>query len=210
MPRPKTVLQSEFPYHIGARSINREWFELPMCEVWQLMAEQLHFVHHAFKLRIHAFVLMHNHFHLIASTPDGNLSEAMAWFMRETSRSLTRAGNRINQSYGGRHYRSVMATPIYYLNAYKYLYRNPVQAGLCESVQDYPFSTLSGLLGHRHLLIPVGDDQTLFSDIEGTLSWLNHQPKAEDWEAVKRALHRPEFAFPRPNNRPHHLEFDAL
>jgi putative transposase len=209
MTRRQTILQSEYPYNVGARSINKEWFSIPMPRVWEIMEEQLYFIHHAFSVRIHAFMLMSNHFHLIVSTPDSNLSEAMCWFMRETSRALTRAGNRINQSYGGRYFRSLILQPNYYLSAYKYLYYNPVHAGICQNVLQYPFSTLPGLLGMKRLFIPVLDD-TLFDDVEGTLGWLNRAPDPRDWEAVGKASHRKAFSFPRENSRRHHLETDTL
>jgi REP element-mobilizing transposase RayT len=210
MPRRHSILQSDFPYHIGARCINRDWFCLPMSEVWEIMSEQLAFIHHAYGVKIHAFVLMNNHFHLIISTPNSNLSEAIGWFMRESSRTLTRAGNRINQTYGGRHFRSILTSHHYFLNAYKYLYHNPIQAGICENALDYPFSTLPGLLGRRRLLIPVVEDLTLFSDVDGTLQWINKKPTDENWNAVKYAGRKREFKFAKINGRPHPLENDML
>ncbi len=210
MARAHTILQSQYPYHVGARCINQEWFSLPMDFVWEVMCEHLHFIHHAFGVHILAFVLMDNHFHLLIYTPRANLSEAMAWFMRETSRTLTRAGNRINQTYGGRYYRCVISTHHYYLNAYKYLYHNPVHAGICSNVLDYPYSTLPGLLGHQKLVIPVRHDDTLFNDLDGTIRWINKRPTQENWETVGRALHRKEFKLPRQNGRLHSLEIDSL
>lgn len=79
-------------------------------------------------------------------------------FMRETSRELTRLGNRVNQTYGGRFHRSLLESPIRYLHAYKYVYRNPVRAGKCKSVQEYPFSSIQGLLGETWLDVPVSED----------------------------------------------------
>ncbi len=102
------------------------------------MSEQLTFIQHAFGVKIIAFVLMNNHFHLIIQTPRSNLSKAMEWFMRETSRTLTRLGNRENQTFGQRFFRSMMTKPNYFLNAYKYLYHNPVKARICEDVLSYP------------------------------------------------------------------------
>ena len=210
MARPHTILQSEYPYNIGARNINKDWFSVPMDAVWSIMSEQLFFIHHAFNVKIHAFVLMSNHFHLLLRTPDSNLSLAMEWFMRETSRSLTRVGNRINQSYGGPYYRSVIRSHHSYLNAYKYLYYNPVKAGISQHVASYPYSTLHGLLGHKRMFIPVEKDETLFSDLHGTLQWLNTAPSEEDWEDVRLALRRQEFKLSRDNGRRHHLEINAL
>ncbi len=210
MGRPHTILQAEFSYNVGARCINKDWFSIPMNEVWEIMSEHLNFIHHGFDARIQAFVLMSNHYHMLLRTPLANIDHIMAWFNRETSRTLTRAGNRINQTYGGKYFRSVITSPHYFLNAYKYTYYNPVKAGICANVLDYPYSTLPGLLGRRKILIPVQEDLILFSDVEGTLSWLNRAPSEKNWKAVRAALHRPEFYFAKLSGRPHPLEVNAL
>lgn len=141
---------SEFPYHITARCINRDWFSIDMPAVWEIMTRQLYFTNFAFNLRIHSFVLMSNHFHMIVRSPEANLSVAMSYFMRETSREITRRSHRINQTYGSRFHRSLIA--------YKYVFRNPVEAGLCNRVEDYEFSSLKGVLGERWLDVPISED----------------------------------------------------
>lgn len=85
-----------------------------------------------------------------------------------------------------------------------------MKAGLCERAEYYPYSTLSGLLGRGHLVIPVQEDQTLFSDVEGTLAWLNRVPDVENWEAVRKALRRKTFTLGQVDRNPHPLEFDTL
>lgn len=210
MPRFSTQLQSQFPYHVGARCINREWFHVPIDEVWEIMSEQLFFVHHAYNARILAFILMSNHFHLMIQTPDENLNEIMSWFMRETSRALTKSSKRINQAYGARYFRSILNSHHYYLHSYKYLYANSVQAGLVARVEDYPFSSLPGLLGIKPLYFTVAEDATLFADVEGTLSWLNRPVSEDHWGSVKKALRKKQFKLPKPNRSPHALENDPL
>lgn len=86
MPRLKTILQSEFPYNISARCINREWFNIPMNEVWDIFCHEITETHKKHNLLIHSFILMSNHYHLIASTPDSNISQCMQHFMRECGR----------------------------------------------------------------------------------------------------------------------------
>lgn len=210
MPRSKVPLQSQLPYHVGARSINADWFAIPMDEVWRIMCNQLFFIHHAFQVEILAFVLMNNHFHLLIRTPLGNLSSAMGWFMRESSRDLTRAGNRINQAYGGRFHRSLIATNHYLLNAYKYVYANPLKAGIADRAEHYPYSTLPGLLGWNQLLIPVSEDPFLFPDLEGTLDWLNRPVDSSHWDSVRNALRKKEFKLAKLNKLNHPLEVDLL
>ncbi|MCB0340724.1 MAG: transposase [Bdellovibrionales bacterium] len=197
MPRKPFINSSEFPFHITARCINKEWFHLPMPAVWTVMENYLYFIHHEYKIILHAFVLMTNHFHLIATAPEANISEAMNYFMRETSRNLTEASGRINQTYGSRFFRTLIESEHYYQHAYKYVYRNPVEAGLTNKVEDYPYSTLHGLMGRSHTLIPTTYDDTLFSDLEATLNWLNQPPQRDDLSAVQSALRKRVFKLPR-------------
>lgn len=212
MPRPKTILQSEYPYHVSARCVNKEWFTLPLQKVWEIMERHLYFLSIGFNARIHSFVLMNNHFHLILSTPSANLSQSMAYFMKATSDEITYQTGRINQTYGARHYKTIIESYHYFLNAYKYVYRNPVDAGLVKRVELYPYSTLRGLLGYQQLFIPLAEDTTLFSDELGTINWLNEEPCAQDLFSVKEALKRQYFKLSndRVTRRRNNLEIDLL
>ncbi len=204
MPRAKVILQSEFPYHITARCINKEWFSLPMENVWDIFCDELTRVNNTHGLQIHSFILMSNHFHLIASTPQANISKAMHQFMNFSSKRLTRSGNRINQTFAGRHYKCVLDDFRYYMNAYKYNYRNPVHASICKAVEEYPFSSLSIKLGLNKRNMPLVEDTLLNEDVPGILKWLNTPPDPEKLEAVKMGLRRQYFKSKkcRISNRP--------
>lgn len=193
MPRARAILQSEFPYHITARCINREWFNVPMDKVWKIFCEELTRSHDVHNLQIHSFVLMSNHFHLIASTPEANISQAMHQFMYRSSKSLTRLGNRINQTFAGRHYKCVLQEHSYFMNAYKYNYRNPVAAGLCSQVEEYEYSSLPMVLNRMPRLLPLVDDTLVQEDPVGILRWLNTTPDPEKLDAVKMGLRRQLF-----------------
>lgn len=212
MPRLKQVYTPEFPYHITARCHNKEWFDLPLEEVWSVMSNYLYFIHQAYKVDIYAFVLMNNHFHLIIQFPENNMSEAMNYFMRETSRVLSRDSGRINQTYGSRYFRSVIEKSKYLEHVYKYLYRNPVEAGLCRQVEDYAYSTLQIRLGLRKGVIPLTRDLLLEDTPKSTLEWLNKAPKAEDKDEIRRGLKRPKFELTVRNQGRfvHHLEVDSF
>ncbi len=172
------------------------------------MENYLHFLHFVYEVKIHSFVVMPNHFHLIAKFPRANLGEAMNYFMRETSREISRAAGRENHLYGTRVFRSALSSYRYYTHAYKYVYRNPVEAGLALRVEQYTFSTLQSLLGLRHGMTPIEEDSLLFDDIEFQLSWLNRRPDFESRKAVKNGLRKQEFELPlnRKNRRPNELE----
>lgn len=160
------------------------------------MSNYLYFIHHAYKAEIHAFVLMSNHFHLLIRFPENNMSEAMNYFMRESSRMISREAGRINQTYGARNYRTVITKNIHLENVYKYLYRNPVQANICQRVEDYPFSTLQIRLGKRRGVIPLVGDPILEVDVDKTLNWLNMAPDVKDLDEVRKALRHSTFTLP--------------
>jgi hypothetical protein len=143
---------------------------------------------------------MKNHFHLLASDPKLNLSKALRWLMTETSREIGRRTGRKNRVYGQRNFKCLISNYHYYLHAYKYIYRNPVEAYACPRVEDYPYSTLHGLLGKRKLVIPVEED-LLFADFERNLIWLNMSVEKNDWDSVRGALHKSEFKLRKDPKR---------
>jgi putative transposase len=212
MGRKPFICHPDFPYHVTARCINRDWFSIEMPVVWSIMTTHLRFISFAYNIRIQSFVLMSNHFHLIVHAPDCNLSEAMRFFMSESSRDLRSLSTRINCTYGTRFHRSLLSTPQYFFHAYKYLYQNPVQAGICERVEDYPYSTLPALLGNARFDIPIYDDfnwSSLSSRVQ-TLDWLNRQPNEIEWAIVEKSLRKSEFKLPKDNKLPHALESCSL
>lgn len=148
-------------------------------------------------LRLHSFVLMSNHFHLLLTAPNGNLSEALLYFMRETSREITRSSGRINQTYGIRNHKTRIGDYLYFMNSYKYVYQNPVRAGICKNAEDYPYSSLHGLCGLSRLSIPLVEDTILFSPEfdESALKWINTPPEPSLQEEMRLALRRGNMEF---------------
>lgn len=175
MPRKKTILQSIYPYHVTARCINKEWFRLNIGSIWSIFSDYLFILKFHFQFEIHSFVLMNNHFHLIVQTPLGNLSEGMNYFLRETSKEISFQSKRINQTFGGPYCWTLLQSHCYFLNTYKYVYRNPVEAGLSKHCEMYPYSTLAGLLGYQKMNIPLAEDTLLFTPQFNptALYWLN-------------------------------------
>src|SRR5712691_10708182 len=94
MARPLRIDRPGAWYHVTARGIDRRtiyradsdrshWLEL-MPEFVQM-----------FRLRLHAYVLMDNHFHLLAEALEGNLSVAMQWLQTSYSMWFNRKHGRV-------------------------------------------------------------------------------------------------------------------
>lgn len=196
MPRAKRILQADYPYSVTLRSINRMTFEMPIADLWDYSCDLLLFCSYAFKIEIHAFVLMSNHFHLILRTPNANLDKFMGYFNSKLSQEIGYKTSRINQKFGGRYHASIISDLRYYHHAYKYVYRNPVEAKICDAAEDYKYSSINFVLGRDRYRFPVFD--TYFQNIEDhwpTLSWLNTSYKNEEAKLIKASLKKPHFSI---------------
>lgn len=197
MPRKPLLLTDEIVYHVYARTNNRDFFLDQRKEVWRLMTESLLHYGKEQNVRFHAFVLMSNHYHLMVSTPERNLGD----FMRNWSTNFVRRFNfrfqRENHFFGGRYKSSYLTTPLSYAHCLKYCLRNPIDAGICERAEDYPFSTVQENLRRRSLFPLSEPPQGLATDFEGLgdewLSWVNEAYEEWQRESVRRALQRREF-----------------
>jgi REP element-mobilizing transposase RayT len=196
MARKRYFPTDQYPYHVSARAWNKEWFPLPIDQCWKIFSHYLYLITLTYQVRIHSFVLMDNHFHMLITTPQANLAEAMNYLMREVSKTINKQSGRINQVFGGPHHRTVIKSRLYYQHAYKYVYRNPIEAGLCQRVQDYPYSTLKGLLGLEQLTFPAFDNNDLITNAQAQLNWLNTPyPQVDFLEDIRAALKHDEFEF---------------
>lgn len=80
-----------------------------------------------YDVRLYAFVLMANHFHLIVKTPGANLQE----FMRHFNISYTAYFNKLHQRsghlYQGRYKSFLIDVDSYFLEVSRYIHLNPVR-----------------------------------------------------------------------------------
>ena len=101
--------------------------------------------------RVHAWVLMGNHFHLLLETPQPNLVAGMKWLLGVFSQGWNRARRRQGHVFQGR-YKSVPvngsdADSYYFRIVADYIHLNPARAGLAGGrsgkLADYCWSSLS-------------------------------------------------------------------
>jgi hypothetical protein len=149
---------------------------------------------------------------MIVRTPEENLDKVMSHFMRSTANEINKHSGRVNQVYGARYYKTLITNDHYFAHAYKYVYANPLKAGLIDRCERYRFSSLTFLVGNSIALFPVVYDHQLFGDLAGTLRWINQTPAQEDWDMVARGMKKSKFKLAKHNetNRPHRLENDML
>lgn len=216
MARRTLLRTSEYPYHIYARANNQEAFPGELRYVWKTFTGELFLQQVLREVRVHAFVLMPNHFHLLASSPGMDISLVMRDFISASTRILNAKSQRSGRIFGGRYGWTLVTNAAYYAHVYKYVIRNPAKAGLCECVSDYPFSSYAGEIGNVPLPLRIlppnsGFDKFVPCEAQRRDDWLNDPHPAELNEAIRKGLRKKEFKInpARRTRRKLDLKIDA-
>jgi putative transposase len=99
-----------------------------------------------FGWRVHAYVVMRNHFHLAIEIYEPNLSEGMKWLQGTWIRRYNSLRRLIGRPFQGR-YKALLVEPGHALaQVCHYIHLNPVRAGIVPAmkVSTYPHSSLKG------------------------------------------------------------------
>ena len=100
--------------------------------------------------RVHAWVLMSNHYHLMLETPEANLVAGMKWLQNTYTRRFNSRHRLWGRLFGDR-YKAILSeggSDYYYCSLMDYIHLNPVRVGLVrmaegQSVRDYPWSSVA-------------------------------------------------------------------
>jgi putative transposase len=138
-----------YPHHIIQRGNNRQAIFVSQAD-YQTLLNLLLENAQKFKVAIHAYVLMTNHFHLLATpeTSDG-LPQMMQAVGRRYVRWFNDAQGRSGTLWEGRYKSTVIDTDQYLLTCMAYLDLNPVRAGLVGQAADYVWSSYGHYVGQR-------------------------------------------------------------
>lgn len=138
-----------FPHHVMQRGNNRQAIFSSTTD-FQILLEMLEEYARHFGVAVHAYVLMSNHFHLLA-TPES--AKSLPMMMQALGRRYVRHFNRVQQRTGtlweGRYKSTLVQTDRYLLTCMSYIDLNPVRAGIVVRPQDYPWSGYGHYAGLR-------------------------------------------------------------
>lgn len=155
-----------YPHHVIQRGNNRQAIFKTAAD-YQHMLTLLIENAKKFEVDIHAYVLMTNHFHLLA-TPQTEMG--LPQMMQAVGRSYVRYFNDLQTRTGslweGRYRSTLIQTDRYLLTCMAYIDLNPVRAGLAGSALDYLWSSHGFYVGTRSdkLITP----HALFWDLANT------------------------------------------
>ena len=196
-------------YHVTTRGIERRVvFEDPRDyeHFLELLAEMVS----RYGVKVHAYVLMRNHYHLLVQTPHANLSRAMQWLNVSYGVWFNRRRERVGPVFQGRY----KAVPVdgegsWALQASVYLHLNPVRVkglglGKCERKAE------------RHGILPPPTPEVVKARLDALrthpwssyLDYAGYRLKPPEWltcDALwRRAKHRDKTP---PESYRHDMEY---
>ena len=138
-----------YPHHIIQRGNNRQAIFSSVAD-YQVLLALLNENAQKFGVALHAYVLMGNHFHLLA-TP--GTAQGLPQMMQAVGRRYVRYFNdrqgRSGTLWEGRYRSTLIETDRYLLACMAYMDLNPVRAGLVKEAADYPWSSHGHYVGLR-------------------------------------------------------------
>ena len=94
-----------------------------------------------FGIETHVYCLMGNHYHLLLHTPFGNLGRGMRHLNGVYTQFFNRDQARDGALFRGRYKAILVDADAYLLHLSSYIHRNPLEAGMVERLEDYPWSS---------------------------------------------------------------------
>lgn len=137
---PRLVVPNQ-PHHIIQSGIDRQSiFRDP--DDYSVFLGWVREAARQFKLAVHAYVLMPDHFHLLLTPSDNTgLARMMQWIGRKYVPYFNAKYQRVGTLWQGRYKATVIDAEKYLIACSRYIELNPVRAGLVSEPKDYAWSS---------------------------------------------------------------------
>jgi putative transposase len=172
MPRVPRQLQGGYCYHILNRGNAKALLYLDRFD-YMAFVRTLAGMRAGYGVRLYAFCLMPNHFHLVLRADEtGAMSEAMQWSQTSYAARFRSKYRSTGHVFQGRFKSFPIETDRHLLTVMRYVERNPVRAKLVSSAADWRWSSQRWRDRQNDLLdespVPLGRDWNAYVDAAQT------------------------------------------
>ena len=147
MSRPLRIQYPDAWYHVMNRGRRGESVFLDKND-YAMFVELLKEVVDMYKVRVAAYCLIANHYHLLIQTPGGDLARCMRHLNGIYTQRFNRAHHCDGQLFRGRYKCILVDADSYLLELVRYIHRNLLKAGLANKLSDYQWSSHKGYLSN--------------------------------------------------------------
>lgn len=168
MGRPKRIIQTEYPYHISTRTNNRS-FRFNKKKIIKIFAQVFDNAVKKYNVKIFHFVLMANHYHIILKIEEENLDRFFQYVNSRIAMKFNKITQRSGHLWGDRYKSTIVSTDEHYLRCIRYIYMNPVRAGIVKSPYNWENSTIHFHAFGKKVDVRVKEDE-IFVILHGDIN----------------------------------------
>ena len=191
MPRPLRIDLGDYVYHVINRSNGRVRIFNTDAD-YQDFEYLLDEIRETYEMRILAYVLMPNHWHLLLyPRKDGDLSKSMRWLGTAHTRRYHAQTETIGHGhlYQGRYKSFIVQADEHFLAVLKYIERNPVRAKLTKQAENWKWGSayrrIKGTKKMRSLLanspVPLARNY---------VRWVNQPEPSEELGEIRESIRK--------------------
>lgn len=187
---PRVLLPGAL-YHVCSRGNNHASIFLDDADR-QTFLGLLGEVKREFGVRLYAYLLLEDLFHLLVETPNGNLGKVMQRLNQGYTRAFNRRHQRSGHLFESRYKCRLVQKDRYRMALIRYLHLVPAKTGLAKSAAEYGWSSHGeyaaprpgGLTDARALLVHLSEDLDRACVLYG--QFLTAGISAKDWAVLDR------------------------
>lgn len=191
MATKRRLILENVPYHITTKIVNNEmWFGIPeqlrekkakggrmiytrifsginRREIISIFAKIIKHLFIKYKFIINHFVLMGNHYHMVAKATDPKfpLNLCMQTFNMMVAKKLNELLNRTGAFFGSRYHSQAILDEQYGTTVLGYIYANPVKAGICIEASDHDCTSYNCYVEGKSYIIEINQDCDILNGI---------------------------------------------
>lgn len=188
MARRKVTFTQGGHYHVYNRGTNRE--PIFLCDDnYRFLLRRVKKCAHDWQVTVLAYCLMPNHYHFVLRQ-DGE--RPLSGFVQAVFNSYTKAFNRMYERSGtlfeGPFQSRLVDKEEHLLHLCRYVHRNPLDAGLVQSLGDWPYSNYLEWVGEREGTLVDWDFVRSRFDASGAYASfvLDHEPPKQIRDVVRQ------------------------
>lgn len=178
MPRTARKQSASGKYHVMLRGINKQQiFEddsdyKRFCYIMGDCKEEYDF-------RLHAYCIMGNHVHILIEVGDVSLSEILRKIEVRFAQWYNKKYQRTGHLFQDRFRSEVIEDDAHFLRVMRYIHHNPIKAGLCDSLEEYPWSSYRAYKEKDDSLTDIQEGIAVMGNYEDLLDFLNEVTEDE-------------------------------
>jgi REP element-mobilizing transposase RayT len=137
MPRQERLKEPGI-YHIINRGVERRDIFLDTQD-YEFFLELLTVIQKKYKVIIHTFCCMTNHYHVLLETTTENLPQAIQYLNDKYAKNFNKKYSRSGHLWQGRYKSYALYDDAHFWIVAKYIERNPLKANMVKNIQEYHY-----------------------------------------------------------------------